>query len=74
MKALTASDFEMVQLGTVYKPANVPTGPSLTITSFAPGLSTVIAGPPVTLSWTVTNAIYNITSPVVGPSVALAGR
>jgi hypothetical protein len=67
LKTLTASDFEVVQLGTVYTPATVPTGPSPRIASFTASPSTVSAGTPVTLSWSVTNAIYNIISPVVGP-------
>jgi hypothetical protein len=67
LKALTASDFEVVQLGTVYTPATVPTGPSPGIANFTASPSTVSAGTPVTLSWSVTSAIYNIISPVVGP-------
>jgi len=68
LKTLAASDFEVVQLGTVYTPGNVPTGPSPTISTFTANPSTVSAGTPVTLSWNVTNAIYNIVSPVVGPA------
>jgi hypothetical protein len=67
LKTLTASDFEVVQLGTIITPANVPMGPSPTISSFTASPSTVSAGSPVTLSWNVTNAIYNIISPLVGP-------
>jgi hypothetical protein len=67
LKTLTASDFEVVQLGTIITPANVPTGPSPTVSSFTASPSTVSAGSPVTLSWSVTNAIYNIISPLVGP-------
>jgi hypothetical protein len=67
LKTLTAADFEVVQLGTVYTPANVPTGPSPSVTSFTASPSTVNAGTPVTLSWSVTRAIYNIISPIVGP-------
>jgi hypothetical protein len=67
LKTLTASDFELVQLGTVYTPVNLPTGASPNITSFTASPSTVSAGTPVTLSWSLTNAIFNIISPAVGP-------
>ncbi len=67
LKTLTAADFEVVQLGTVYTPGNVPTGASPGISSFTASPSTVSAGTPVTLSWSVTNAIYTIISPIVGP-------
>jgi hypothetical protein len=67
LKSITASNFEVVQSGTVYTPANVPTGPSPTIGSFTANPSTVSAGQPVTLSWSVTNAVYNIINPQLGP-------
>lgn len=67
LKTLTASDFEVVQLGTIYTPANVPTGPSPTISSFTASPNPVNPGTPVTLNWIVTNATYNIISPTVGP-------
>jgi hypothetical protein len=67
LKTLTASDFEVVQLGTIYTPANVPTGPSPTISSFTASPNPVNPGTPVTLSWIATNATYNIISPTVGP-------
>jgi hypothetical protein len=67
LKSITASSFEVVQMGTVYTPANVPTGPVPTINSFTANPSTVSAGSPATLSWSVTNSIYNIVSPQVGP-------
>lgn len=67
LKTLTASDFEVVQLGTVYTPANVPTGPNPVISSFTANPNTVSPGTPVTLSWVLTGAIYNIISPAVGP-------
>src|ERR1051326_8586471 len=53
LKSITASDFEVVQLGTVITDANVPTGASPTISSFTANPPTVVAGSPVTLSWTV---------------------
>ncbi len=67
LKSITASDFDVVQVNPLYTPSNVPTGPSPTITSFQANPSTVSAGQPVTLTWNVTNAIYNIISPQVGP-------
>jgi hypothetical protein len=67
LKAITASNFEVVQQGTIYTPANVPTGPSPTISSFTANPTTVSAGQPVTLSWSVSNSIYNIISPQAGP-------
>ena len=53
LKQITASNFEVVALGTVYTDANVPTGPSPTISSFT--------------SWSVSNSTYNIIDPQVGP-------
>jgi hypothetical protein len=67
LKQITASSFEVVTLGTVYTDANVPTGPSPTINNFTANPSTVTAGSPVTLSWTVSNSTYNIIDPQVGP-------
>ena len=67
LKTLTASDFEVVQLGTIYTPQNVPQGSSPTISSFTASPNQVSPGTPVTLSWTVSNATYNIISPAVGP-------
>jgi hypothetical protein len=66
LKQITASNFEVVQLGTVYTDANVPTGSSPTISSFTANPSTVAAGSPVTLSWSTTNSLYNIVSPQAG--------
>ncbi len=67
LKNITASNFEVVQQGTIYTPANVPTGASPTISSFTANPTSVTAGSPVTLSWTTTNTIYNIIDPQVGP-------
>ncbi len=67
LKTLTASDFEVVLLGPVYTPGNVPTGPSPTVTSLAANPSTITAGQTSTLSWNTTNTIYTILSPEVGP-------
>src|SRR5881396_3761656 len=67
LKSITGSDFEVVQMGTVYTDTNVPTGPSPAIGSFTASMSTVTSGTPVTLNWNVTNSFYNIISPQVGP-------
>jgi hypothetical protein len=67
LKSITASNFEVVAQGTIYTDANVPTGPSPTISSFTANPTTVTAGSPVTLSWTVSNSVYNIIDPQVGP-------
>jgi hypothetical protein len=67
LKNVHASDFEVVQTGTIYKPGSVPTGASPTISSFTANPSSVSAGQPVTLSWTVSNGEYNIIAPDAGP-------
>jgi hypothetical protein len=67
LKNVHASDFEVVQTGTIYKPGTVPTGSNPTISSFTANPTSVAAGQPVTLSWTVSNSTYNIVAPVAGP-------
>lgn len=67
LKNITASNFEVVQQGTIYTPANVPTGPSPTISSFTANPTSVTAGSPVTLSWSASNSTYNIIDPQAGP-------
>lgn len=67
LKSITASNFEVVLMGTIYTPANVPSGLSPEITSFTANPSAVSPGQAVTLSWSVSNAEYNIVSPRVGP-------
>jgi hypothetical protein len=66
LKSITASSFEVVDQGTIYTPANIPTGPSPTITSFTANPTTVAAGQMSTLSWSTSGQLYNIISPVVG--------
>src|SRR5262249_36391076 len=66
LKNVHASDFEVVQTGTIYTPANVPTGASPTISSFTANPTSVSSGQPVTLSWSVSNSTYNIIDPQVG--------
>src|SRR3954466_5937653 len=67
LKQITASSFEVVQAGTIFTPANVPTGASPTISSFTANPTTAMAGQPVTLSWSVSNSEYNIIDPQAGP-------
>ena len=67
LKQITASNFEVVQIGTIYTPANVPTGASPSISGFTANPSTVTAGQPTTLSWSVTNSNYDIIDPQTGP-------
>jgi hypothetical protein len=67
LKTITASDFEVVSTGTVFTPANVPTGPSPTVSSFTANPTTVAAGQSTALSWSVSNSEYNIIDPQVGP-------
>jgi hypothetical protein len=67
LKQITASSFEVVQTGTIYTPANVPTGPNPTISSFTANPTSISAGQPVTLSWSVSNSTYNSIDPTAGP-------
>ncbi len=73
LKTLVGSDFEIVQMGTIYSNSNPPpTGSAPTISSFAPVQSTIRRGQPVTLSWDVIGANYNLLSnigPVRGSSI-----
>ena len=64
---LKASDFEVVQMGTVYTSANLPRGTVPSISSFTASSVSVSSGQNVTLNWTVTGANYLIISPQVGP-------
>jgi hypothetical protein len=66
LKAIDASEFDVVQMGTVYDDSTAPTGAVPTISSFTASQTTVTAGTPVTLSWTVSNDSYDYID-VVGP-------
>jgi hypothetical protein len=66
LKTVPSSAFEVVQMGTVYTNANYPTGAAPTISSFTASASHVASGGSVTLSWTTSNADYNIVSPGAG--------
>ncbi len=67
LSTLTASDFEVVTLGTVYTSANVPQGSAPSISSFtASTANPVPASTAVTLTWSATGASYYIVSPQIG--------
>ena len=66
MKAIDASQFDVVQMGTAYDDATAPTGAVPTINSFTASQTTVSAGTPVTLTWNVSNDSYDFID-VVGP-------
>jgi hypothetical protein len=63
---LTAADFDVVQMSTIYTQANLPTGNAPAIASFTASASTVSSGAPVTLNWNVTGASYFIVTPQIG--------
>lgn len=64
--AVTASDFDVIQIAPLYTSSNVPSGPSPTITSFTASSTSISSGTTVTLSWQVSGASYVIVSPAVG--------
>lgn len=66
LKAIDASQFDVVQMGTDYDDATAPTGAVPTINSFTASQTTVSAGTPVTLTWSVSNDSYDFID-VVGP-------
>jgi hypothetical protein len=66
LTGVTAANFEVVQLGTVYTSSNLPQGASPTISTFTASASSVASGTPVTLSWSVTGASYLIVTPEIG--------
>ena len=59
LKTIDASQFDVVQMGTQYDDATAPTGAPPTITSFTASQTTVAAGTPVALSWSVSNDSYD---------------
>ncbi|HTY54977.1 MAG TPA: hypothetical protein VMB26_07255 [Candidatus Binataceae bacterium] len=67
LTSLTASDFDVVEMNSIYTESNVPTGPSPAIGSFAANPASISSGQSVTLSWSTSGSIYNIISPAVGP-------
>ncbi len=65
--SITASDFDVVAMNQIYTDSNLPTGAPPTINSFMASGNSAAPGKPVTLSWSTSDAIYNIISPSVGP-------
>jgi hypothetical protein len=63
---VSASDFEVVKMDTIYTQSNLPTGNAPSIASFTASSSTVSAGTAVTLNWNATGASYFIVTPQVG--------
>ncbi len=59
LKAIDASNFDVVQMATAYDDATAPTGAPPTISSFTASQTSVAAGTPVTLTWSVTNDSYD---------------
>jgi hypothetical protein len=70
LKSLTAADFDVVQMGTVYTPSNVPTGPAPSISSFTATSTSITKGQTATLNWNVdwktSSPGYNIITPAAG--------
>jgi len=67
LKSIAASNFDVIQMDTIYTSANVPTGPSPAISNFSASPGSITTGQSTTLNWTASEAIYNIISPSVGP-------
>ena len=67
LKSIAASNFDVIQMDTIYTSANVPTGPSPAISNFSASPGSITTGQSATLNWTTSDAIYNIISPSVGP-------
>jgi hypothetical protein len=66
LRQVPASAFEVLQMGTVYTSANVPTGAAPTIKSLTADNTSVSSGTAVTLTWAADNASYYIVSPEIG--------
>ena len=64
--SVTASDFDVVKMNTIYTASNVPQGAAPTISSFTASSTNVSSGTSVTLSWTTSDASYLIVSPAIG--------
>ena len=63
---LTASDFDVVAMGTIYTATNLPQGSAPAIGGFTANPSSTSPGAPVTLNWNATGASYFIVSPEIG--------
>jgi len=66
LRQVPASAFEVVQMGTVYTAANVPTGAAPTIKSLTADRTTVASGGAAVLTWAADNASYYVVSPEAG--------
>ena len=64
--AVTAGQFEVIQMTPLYTNANVPSGNAPQISSFTASATSVASGTPVTLSWQVSGASYVVVSPDTG--------
>jgi hypothetical protein len=73
LKQITAADFEVVNMGTIYTPANVPTGAAPVVKSFTANPPSVAAGGSSLLTWTVSGAEYVIITPTIGAARASMG-
>jgi len=67
LKTITAADFDVVAMDPVYTNSDVPSGASPTISGFTASPTRVASGKAARLSWTTSDAIYNVISPAVGP-------
>ncbi len=63
---VTAADFDVVQMGTVYANSNLPSGAAPTISGLTASAASVAAGAEVTLNWSVNGASYVIVTPEIG--------
>jgi len=66
LSAVTASDFEVVEMSPVYTPGNVPQGTAPAINSLSANPATISAGSSSTLTLDVSEASYLIVSPELG--------
>ncbi len=66
LKTVPSSAFEVVQISPVYTNSSYPSGAAPVISSFTSSSSHVSSGGSVTLSWSVSNANYNVVSPGAG--------
>ena len=67
LKTVSASNFEVLLMDPVYTSSSVPSGPPPVINSFTANRTSIFAGHAVTLSWSTSDASYNVISPLVGP-------
>ena len=66
LNGVSASDFDVVKMDTIYTESNVPQGSAPTINSFTASSTSVSAGTPVTLNWNTSSASYLVVSPDAG--------